>query len=116
MQKSSHLKARARNANIKSNKTGVGKNISHGSTKKNTVTSTKNNKSIKKAGKINTTKDSLTKSFLETAAQKSMEEAAEETIEVMGYNVIAQDGWVVKVFKDKHVEKISPIPQVTEKN
>jgi hypothetical protein len=44
-----------------------------------------------------------------------MAEAAKETMDVMGYNVIAQDGWVVKIFKDNRVEKISPIPQVTEK-
>jgi len=115
MQKGSHLKASTRNATVKSNKNGIGKNISTNPTKKNGVNSTKKSTSTKTHGKINAAKDSLTKSFLETAAQKSMEEAAEETMEVMGYNVIAQDGWIVKVFKDKQVEKISPIPQVTEK-
>jgi hypothetical protein len=116
MQKSSHLKARSNKSASKSNKNGVGRNISHTPAKKNGVNSVKKARSIKTVAKIKTTKDNLTKTFLETAAQKSMQEAAEETMEIMGYNVIAQDGWVVKVFKDKHVEKISPIPQVIEKN
>jgi hypothetical protein len=31
---------------------------------------------------------------------------------VMGYNVVAKDGWVVKIFPDGTTEKISPIEQI----
>src|ERR1700722_9100001 len=52
----------------------------------------------KTASRLNNTKDDLTKNFLETCARKSTEEAAEETMKVMGYNIIAKNGWIVKVF------------------
>ena len=115
MQKASHLKTRTGKSTVKLSNSGVGKNISLTPVKKNGVNSSKRSAFVKTTVKKNTTKDNLTKSFLETAAQKSMQEAAEETMEVMGYNVIARDGWIVKVFKDKHVEKIALIPQVIEK-
>ena len=37
--------------------------------------------------------------------------AAEEAMEIMGYNVIALNGWVVKIFPDGSIEKISEIPK-----
>lgn len=53
----------------------------------------------------------LTKRIVANAARKSFKEAAARTMEVMGYNVIAKDGWVVKVDKDGNIlEKISRIP------
>lgn len=52
----------------------------------------------------------LTKRATASAAKKGFEEAAKETIAVMGYNVVAKDGWVVKVDKNGNViEKIAPI-------
>ncbi len=92
----------------------AGKIISGSSLRKIAGKSSVRNSAIKLAGKKNTDKDELTKNFLEKATQKSLEEAADETMKVMGYNVIAQDGWVVKVFPNKAVERISRIPQVTE--
>ena len=80
-----------------------------------------NRNSVVKGRKITITKniagvkDDLTKKFLETAARKSMEEAAEETMKVMGYNIIAKNGWVVKVFPNNKVERISQIPRIIEK-
>jgi hypothetical protein len=68
----------------------------------------------KTASRLNT-KDDLTKNFLETAARKSTEEAAEETMKVMGYNIIAKNGWIVKVFPNNKMKRISPIPRVIEK-
>lgn len=38
--------------------------------------------------------------------------AAEEAMEIMGYNVIALNGWVVKIFPDGSIEKISEIKKV----
>lgn len=35
--------------------------------------------------------------------------AAEEAMEIMGYNVIALNGWIVKIFPDGSIEKISEI-------
>lgn len=35
--------------------------------------------------------------------------AADEAMEIMGYNVIALNGWVVKIFPDGSIEKIKEI-------
>ena len=35
-----------------------------------------------------------------------MKVASKETMQAMGYNVIAQDGWVVKKFQDGSIERI----------
>jgi hypothetical protein len=70
---------------------------------------------IASAKNISGIKDDLTRNFLETAARKSTEKAAEETMKVMGYNVIAKNGWVVKVYPNNRVERISRIPRVIEK-
>lgn len=51
----------------------------------------------------------LTTRILVTAATESVKNAAATTLEVMGYNVIAADGWVVKKFPDGSTEQISPI-------
>ena len=67
------------------------------------------------AKNISVIKDELTKNILENAARKSMGKAAEETMKVMGYNVIARNGWVVKIFPNNKIERISRIPRVTEK-
>jgi hypothetical protein len=58
--------------------------------------------------------DPLTKQVLEAAARKSIRRAAKETMEVMGYNVIARDGWVIKLFPDGSFEKISPIEKINQ--
>ena len=36
-------------------------------------------------------------------------------MKVMGYNIIAKNGWIVKVFPNNKVERISPISRVIEK-
>ena len=46
---------------------------------------------------------------IEEMAKKAFGDAAKETMEVMGYNVIAEDGYVVKVFKDGTKERIEKI-------
>lgn len=57
----------------------------------------------------------LTKRILVSAAKQGFRKAAQETMKVMGYNVIARDGWVMKIFPDGHVEKISPLePENTD--
>jgi hypothetical protein len=91
MRKSSHLKKiNKRSPVIKGRKIAIAKNIS-------------------------VIKDDLTKNILENAARKSMGKAAEETMKVMGYNVVARNGWVVKIFPNNKVERISRIPRVIEK-
>jgi hypothetical protein len=54
----------------------------------------------------------LTKQVLERAARKSIRRAAKETMEVMGYTVIARDSWVIKLFPDGSFEKISPVEKI----
>jgi len=58
----------------------------------------------------------LTKRLLVSAAKRGIRIAAAETMQVMGYNVIARDGWVVKIFPDGSIEKLSPIKQVKHPN
>lgn len=42
-------------------------------------------------------------------AIEALSEAAIETMAIMGYNVIAKDGWVIKLFQDGTEEKIKQI-------
>ena len=58
----------------------------------------------------------LTKRLLVSAAKRGIRKAAEETMQIMGYNVIAKDGWVVKIFADGSTEKISQIELVKKPN
>lgn len=69
--------------------------------------------------KISTTKSKsesnpayLTKRILKSVTKKAFTEAAEETMDVMGYNLVAKDGWLVKVYKDGHFEKIGKLKAV----
>ncbi len=49
------------------------------------------------------------------SANEAFLQAATETMEVMGYNVIAENGWVVKVFLNGEKENIKKIGR-THKN
>lgn len=51
----------------------------------------------------------LTKRILEQAANTGFANAAEQTMKVMGYNVIVQGDWVVKKHQDGTIEKISEL-------
>ena len=51
----------------------------------------------------------LTKRILVNAARKGVSKAARETMDVMGYVIEAQNGWVVKMFPDGTIIRISPI-------
>ena len=51
----------------------------------------------------------LTKQILTRVASKGFREAAAATTAVMGYNVIAQDGWVVKKHADGRIEPLKQI-------
>jgi len=51
----------------------------------------------------------LTKRRLASAARAGIRKAAKETMKVMGYTVIAHEGWVVRKYEDGHIEKISRI-------
>jgi hypothetical protein len=54
----------------------------------------------------------LTKRRLASAARAGIRKAAKETMKVMGYTVIAHEGWVVKKFEDGRIERISPLETV----
>lgn len=47
--------------------------------------------------------------FMTMIAEKAFSEAAEDTMKVMGYNTIAKNGWVIKLYADGHEEKIKKI-------
>jgi hypothetical protein len=53
----------------------------------------------------------LTKRRLISAARTGMKIASAETMSVMGCNVIAEGGWVVKKFANGTVKKLSRIPK-----
>ena len=55
------------------------------------------------------TGDPLTKKILIEAASVGFSQAAAKTMQVMGYNVIVKDGWVVKKFADGSIKKISKL-------
>ncbi len=80
----------------------------------------KNAAVIKKESSVNKKSDQkkpyLTKRLLVSAAKRGIRKAAEETMQIMGYNVIAKEGWVVKIFADGSIEKISPIKLVKTPN
>ncbi len=65
-------------------------------------------KAKKKAGK----RPYLTKRRLASAARTGIRKAAAETMKVMGYTVIAENGWLIKKYADGRIEKISPIEKV----
>jgi hypothetical protein len=67
-----------------------------------------------KANRKSTTEPSayLTKRRLVSAARAGVRKAAAETMQIMGYTVIAHKGWVVKKYVDGRIEKISPIEPV----
>lgn len=51
----------------------------------------------------------LTKRILVSAAKSGVKKAAKETMELMGYNIIAKDGWIVKKYADGRIEPVSPL-------
>lgn len=51
----------------------------------------------------------LTKRRLASAARTGIRKAARETMRIMGYTVIAENGWVIRKYADGRIEKISPI-------
>ncbi len=58
----------------------------------------------------------LTKRILISASKQGFKKAAEETMQIMGYNVIAKDGWVVKIFPDGSIENISQLETENSQN
>ena len=68
----------------------------------------KNTKVLECFFKMDTKEDIVEKHIVDIALS-AFNEAAKETMEVMGYNVIAEGGWVIKVYKDGSKEKIKKI-------
>jgi hypothetical protein len=58
---------------------------------------------------MNTNEEYLTKRLVVRATRRGMKVAAKETMDAMGYTVIAHDGWIVKKYQDGSIEQISPI-------
>ena len=54
----------------------------------------------------------LTKRILVSASRKAFAEAAEKTMDTLGYNLVAKDGWLVKIYPDGHCEKLSELESV----
>jgi hypothetical protein len=55
------------------------------------------------------TKTYLTKRRLASAARMGIRIAAANTMNVMGYTVVAHEGWVVKKHADGTIEKLTPL-------
>jgi hypothetical protein len=53
----------------------------------------------------------LTKRILVKAAKEGVTKAAKETMQIMGYHLIARDGWLIKLRPDGRFDKISKIPK-----
>jgi hypothetical protein len=56
----------------------------------------------------------LTKRILESAARKGIRRAAKETMEIMGYAIIARDGWIIKLYPDGTFDRVSPIELLSQ--
>jgi hypothetical protein len=67
--------------------------------------------SAKKVGRKGTSDgfSYLTKRILVTKAKSAGRAAAKNAMEVMGYVVTVQDGWVVKQYQDGRVEQIQEL-------
>ncbi len=70
---------------------------------------TRQNKLVRGKRKAIKSPNYLTKRILAQAANQGFSSAAVETMRVLGYNIIVQDGWVVKKLKDGSIEKISKL-------
>lgn len=57
----------------------------------------------------------LTSRALNRATSKGFKEASENAMEVAGFVVVAKDGWIVRMHKDGHTQKIKKIPQVSSR-
>ncbi|MBC7535299.1 MAG: hypothetical protein H7258_06365 [Ferruginibacter sp.] len=69
---------------------------------------------LKKAGLKKVTAKNVVDSYLTTrilkkASSTGFTEAARKTMEVMGYNVVARNGWIMKIFSDGSTQNISEI-------
>lgn len=53
----------------------------------------------------------LTKRLLVSASRIQGIKATKEAMQVMGYVVVAQDGWVVKKYADNTIERINQLPK-----
>jgi hypothetical protein len=58
---------------------------------------------------MKTNEEYLTKRVVIRATKKGMKKASRETMDTMGYNVVAQNGWVVRIYKDGTTERIKEI-------
>ena len=67
------------------------------------------NQNIAPVKKVREQKPYLTKRILISAARRGFKKAAEEAMAIMGYVVIAKDGWVVKKYADGTIEKMTPL-------
>jgi len=64
--------------------------------------------------KKNISRNYLTKRRLASAARTGIRVAAAKTMQVMGYTVVAHEGWVVKKYADGNIEKITPLANQEE--
>ena len=51
----------------------------------------------------------LTKRILNTAAKTGFKKGADNTMEIMGFNVIVHQGWVVKKYRDGRIARIKKL-------
>ncbi|MDB5122381.1 MAG: hypothetical protein JWP94_510 [Mucilaginibacter sp.] len=51
----------------------------------------------------------LSKRIVLRAIKRGSKDIAGETMQLMGYNVVVHDGWVVKKYSDGRFERIEPV-------
>jgi hypothetical protein len=57
----------------------------------------------------------LTKRILNTAAKTGFKKSADNTMRIMGFNVIVHQGWVVKKHRDGRITKIKKLDKTPAK-
>jgi hypothetical protein len=58
-------------------------------------------------------KSYLSKRLLVRKSTLAVKKAAEESMEIMGFVVVAEKGWVLKKFKDGRTERLSKLDTVS---
>lgn len=66
-------------------------------------------KAISKKRNAKASANYLTKRILTVAAKNGFTQAAEETVAVMGFNVVVHEGWVVRKYADGRIERMNKL-------
>ena len=108
------VRARKSISPISTKASGIKPSIKKNATKKNTAKKTI--KAVTRKASAKRKSNYLTKRILVSAATTGFIEASERTMKVMGENVIVKNGWVVRIFANGRIERISKIDSNNNKH